>query len=63
MGYTLEAALDSIDAYKQYPAYPAAVKRLTIIANNNPRGLYGESARIREAFYLYDQGFNYGKAA
>jgi hypothetical protein len=63
MGYTLEAALASIDAYKQYPAYPAAVKRLAIIAKHNPRGLYGESARIREAFYVYDQGFNYGKAA
>jgi hypothetical protein len=63
MGYTLETALASIDAYKQYPAYTAAVKRLTIIAEHNPRGLYGESARIREALYVYDQGFNYRKAA
>lgn len=63
MGYTLEAALESIDAYKSYPAYATAVKRLTIIAQHNPRGLYGEAARIRSAFYVYDQGFNYGKAA
>jgi hypothetical protein len=63
MGYTLKDAMDSISEYSEYPAFTAAAMRLQIIAENNPRGLRAESARIREAFYVYDQGFNYGKAA
>jgi hypothetical protein len=63
MAYTLDDALQSIAEYSEYPAYVVAVSRLSIIAQTNPRGLRAESARIREAFYEYDQGFTYGKAA
>ena len=63
MGYTLDAALQSIAEYSEYPAHLVAVMRLQSVAEDDPRGLRAESARIREAFYVYDHGFNYGKAA
>jgi hypothetical protein len=63
VGYTLDAALQSITQYSQYPEHMVAVMRLQSISENNPEGLRSASARIREAFYVYDHGYNYGKAA
>ncbi|NUR00408.1 MAG: hypothetical protein HOY79_28920 [Streptomyces sp.] len=62
MGYTLDAAVQSITQYSQYPEHLAAVMRLQSIAEDNPEGLRAASARIRDAFYVYDAGYNYGRA-
>jgi hypothetical protein len=62
MRYTLDAALASISEYRWTgPAHLAAVWRLTQISESEPCRLKAESARIRQAFYAYADGYNYGR--
>jgi hypothetical protein len=62
VAYSLRDALASIAQYSEYDLYQVAVTRLQVVAENNPRGLRAEASRLREAFYIYDQGFTYAKA-
>lgn len=60
---TLKAALEMIQEYEWTGQYHTlAVMRLQQCSEDNPRALRSEASRIRNAFYAYSVGFNYGQA-
>ena len=62
MAYTLNDAVDSLDEYRglHSEAWLLAMLKLNSAAVEGPRKLRSAAARIREAFYIYKQGVEYG---
>jgi hypothetical protein len=63
LSYTLDAAIASICEYKglHAEAYDLALMKLYDANNKGSSALRSEAARIREAFYVYERGFDYGR--
>jgi hypothetical protein len=64
LAYTLQMAIDSLSEYKGLhdEAYLLATFKLQDANSKGPGALKAEAARLREAFYIYSQGFEYGRA-
>lgn len=63
MAYTLEMARESLEEYRGLhdTAFLLAMMRLDKANYYGPRALRAEASRLRQAFYVYNQGFEYGR--
>jgi hypothetical protein len=63
LSYTLCDAITSIREYEglHTEAYDLALMKLYDANSKGPAKLRSEAARIREAFYIYERGFDYGR--
>jgi uncharacterized protein YgfB (UPF0149 family) len=63
LAYTLQAAINSLNEYEGLhdEAWLLAMFKLQDANAAGPRALMAEASRLREAFYIYSQGFEYGR--
>jgi hypothetical protein len=63
LAYTLQMAIDSLGEYEGLydVAWTAALLRLQDANSKGPGALRAEASRLREAFYIYADGFEYGR--
>jgi hypothetical protein len=63
LAYTLNDAVNSLSEYKglHETAWLLAMMKLNNAALEGPRKLRSEATRLRDAFYIYAEGVNYGR--